>query len=99
MEGGYRVELSEAGKAELIDRTMSQSLEIMRRRIDETGTREPTIQRQGDTRILLQVPGLGSADELLTHHRENRTPDLSCRERNRGRGTKTRAPGEIIRGG
>ena len=36
---------------------MAQSLEIVRRRIDEVGTREPTIQRQGENRILVQVPG------------------------------------------
>ena len=65
IEGGYRITLSEAGRSEIIERTMAQSLEIMRRRIDETGTREPTIQRQGDTRILIQVPGLGSSEELL----------------------------------
>jgi preprotein translocase subunit SecD len=45
-------------------RTMQQSLEIIRRRIDEVGTREPTIQRQGEDRILIQVPGIGSASEL-----------------------------------
>ena len=44
---------------------MQQSLEIIRRRVDETGTREPTIQRQGADRILVQVPGIGSAEELL----------------------------------
>ncbi|MEM9139270.1 MAG: protein translocase subunit SecD, partial [Pseudomonadota bacterium] len=55
-----RVELSEAGEKAIIDRTMAQSVEIMRRRIDETGTREPTIQRQGERRILIQVPGLSS---------------------------------------
>ena len=43
---------------------MQQSLEIIRRRIDEVGTREPTIQRQGTDRILIQVPGIGSASEL-----------------------------------
>ena len=43
---------------------MQQSLEIIRRRIDEVGTREPTIQRQGTDRILIQVPGIGSAAEL-----------------------------------
>ena len=32
-------------------------VEIVRRRIDETGTKEPTIQRQGADRILVQVPG------------------------------------------
>ena len=44
---------------------MQQSLEIIRRRVDETGTREPSIQRQGSDRILVQVPGIGSAEELL----------------------------------
>ncbi|MFK7945200.1 MAG: protein translocase subunit SecD [Paracoccaceae bacterium] len=62
---GYRIALSEAGQGEIINRTMAQSVEIMRRRIDETGTREPTIQRQGLNRILIQVPGLGSSAELL----------------------------------
>ena len=65
VDGGYRLALTEAGRAAITDRTMNQSLEIMRRRIDETGTREPTIQRQGESRILIQVPGLGSSKELL----------------------------------
>jgi preprotein translocase subunit SecD len=58
------VALSEAEKLATDDRTMQQSVEIIRRRVDEVGTREPTIQRQGEDRILIQVPGLGSADEL-----------------------------------
>ncbi|MEM0989324.1 MAG: protein translocase subunit SecD [Pseudomonadota bacterium] len=65
VEGGFDLTMSEAGTRSIIDRTMAQSVEIMRRRIDETGTREPTIQRQGERRILIQVPGLGSSDELL----------------------------------
>ncbi|MDE3028777.1 MAG: protein translocase subunit SecD, partial [Paracoccaceae bacterium] len=44
--------------------TMQQSLEIVRRRVDAAGTREPTIQREGTDRILIEVPGIGSADEL-----------------------------------
>lgn len=43
---------------EIQDQTIGQSIEIVRRRIDETGTREPIIQRQGDDRILVQLPGL-----------------------------------------
>ncbi|WP_281971897.1 protein translocase subunit SecD [Ruegeria faecimaris] len=58
------VQLSEAEKLASDDRTVRQSLEIIRRRIDEVGTREPTIQRQGTDRILIQVPGIGSAGEL-----------------------------------
>ncbi|MBR9893075.1 protein translocase subunit SecD [bacterium] len=58
------VTLSEAEQRATDERTMQQSLEIIRRRIDEVGTREPTIQRQGSDRILIQVPGIGSAAEL-----------------------------------
>ena len=58
------VTLSEAEKRASDDRTVRQALEIVRRRIDEVGTREPTIQRQGTDRILIQVPGIGSAAEL-----------------------------------
>jgi preprotein translocase subunit SecD len=59
------VTLTPAEKAAIDARTMQQSLEIIRRRVDETGTREPSIQRQGADRILVQVPGIGSAEELL----------------------------------
>ena len=58
------VQLSEAEKLATDERTIQQSLEIIRRRVDEAGTREPTIQRQGKDRILIQVPGIGSATEL-----------------------------------
>ena len=58
------VTLSEAERVATDERTMRLSLEIIRRRVDEAGTREPTIQRQGADRILIQVPGIGSAEEL-----------------------------------
>ncbi|MDB6182421.1 protein translocase subunit SecD [Paracoccus fistulariae] len=58
------VQLSDAEKAATDQRTVQQSLEIIRRRVDEVGTREPTIMQQGQDRILIQVPGIGSADEL-----------------------------------
>jgi preprotein translocase subunit SecD len=58
------IALSDAEKLASDQRTVQQSLEIIRRRIDEVGTREPTIQRQGADRILIQVPGIGSAAEL-----------------------------------
>ena len=62
--GDIVVRLSEAEQRATDDRTMRQALEIIRRRIDEVGTREPTIQRQGADRILIQVPGIGSAAEV-----------------------------------
>ncbi|AGI67798.1 protein export membrane protein SecD/SecF-fusion protein [Octadecabacter antarcticus 307] len=58
------ITLSDAEKVATDDRTVRQALEIVRRRIDETGTREPSIQRQGSNRILIQVPGVGSAQEV-----------------------------------
>jgi preprotein translocase subunit SecD len=63
-DGVIVVQLSEAEKAASDDRTVQQALEIIRRRIDEVGTREPNIQRQGADRILVQVPGVGSAQEV-----------------------------------
>ena len=47
-------------KKEVID----QSIEILRLRVDETGTIEPTITREGDDRILLQVPGIKDTTDL-----------------------------------
>lgn len=53
----------EAGLKAIYDQTISQSIEIVRRRIDELGTTEPVIQRQGKSRILIQAPG-ANAEEL-----------------------------------
>ena len=36
----------------------------MRRRIDETGTKEPTIQREGSDRILVQLPGVDNPEHV-----------------------------------
>ncbi|WP_127900493.1 protein translocase subunit SecD [Solirhodobacter olei] len=58
------IQLSPAEKAATDQRTMQQSLEIVRRRIDAAGTREPTIQQEGSDRILIEVPGIGSAEQL-----------------------------------
>ena len=46
------------------DQTVEQSIEIVRRRVDETGTSEPVIQRQGDQRIVLQLPGLDDPERV-----------------------------------
>ena len=59
-------------KKEVID----QSIEILRRRVDETGTIEPTIVREGDDRILLQMPGIKDTTEL-----KRKIGRASCRER------------------
>ena len=43
---------------------VDQSIEIIRRRIDETGTKEPTIQREGQDRILVQLPGVDNPEHV-----------------------------------
>ena len=45
---------------------VEQSIEIVRRRVDPKGVKEPTITRQGDDRILLQVPGEDDPEKLKT---------------------------------
>jgi preprotein translocase subunit SecD len=55
---------TEAGLTQLKARTVDQSIEVVRRRIDETGTREPTIIRQGEDRIVVQVPGVEDPQRL-----------------------------------
>ena len=59
-----QVTLTEEAIRERRRSAIEQSIEIVRRRIDELGTREPTIQRQGDERILVQVPGLQDPERL-----------------------------------
>lgn len=54
--------LNEMAVADLLTQTINQSIEIVRRRVDELGTTEPSIARQGDRRILLQVPGANAED-------------------------------------
>jgi preprotein translocase subunit SecD len=46
------------------NQAVEQSIEIVRRRVDETGTKEPSIQRQGADRILLQLPGLDDPERI-----------------------------------
>ena len=46
------------------NQVLQQSIEIVRRRVDEFGTTEPSIQRQGADRILVQVPGLDDPERL-----------------------------------
>jgi preprotein translocase subunit SecD len=43
---------------------VDQSIEIVRRRIDETGTKEPIIEREGQDRILVQLPGVENPEHV-----------------------------------
>ena len=55
---------SEAGLEQAVSDAMDSATEVVRRRIDSLGTREPTIIRQGDDRIVVQVPGLDDPQAL-----------------------------------
>ena len=55
---------TQAGLEQAISNAMDSAIEVIRKRIDSLGTREPTIIRQGDTRIVVQVPGLDDPQAL-----------------------------------
>jgi protein-export membrane protein SecD len=59
------MKMTDAFKAETKTTTVNESIEVVRRRIDKLGTREPTIERQGEDRILVQVPGLSDPSRLI----------------------------------
>lgn len=56
--------LSDAAQKERRRLVVNQSIEIVRRRIDETGMREPSIQQQGEDRILVQLPGVKDPEAI-----------------------------------
>ncbi len=57
--------MSDDFKVRTKDQILEESIEVVRRRIDQLGTREPTIERQGEDRILVQVPGLSDPQRLI----------------------------------
>jgi preprotein translocase subunit SecD len=63
-EGLIRVTVTDAGVRDKSRKAVEQSIEVIRRRVDALGTREPSIQRQGDDRVLVQVPGLQDPQTL-----------------------------------
>ncbi len=82
--GAVDIRLTPEAIVELRQNAVSQSIEIIRGRIDELGTTEPNIQRQGDDRILVQVPGegdskrvkdlIGSTAQMTLHLVDEATP-------------------------
>lgn len=63
-EGVVRMTLSELAIRERARSAVAQSMEIVRRRIDQTGVNEPTIQVQGSDRILVQLPGVDDPERI-----------------------------------
>jgi protein-export membrane protein, SecD/SecF family len=75
--GLLRLRLTDEGIGYRVSSALSQSIEVVRRRVDELGTTEPLIQRQGDDRIIVQVPGLQDPQRLKALL--NQTAKLSFR--------------------
>jgi protein-export membrane protein SecD len=61
-DGVILIAPTEAGLQRRIENSVSRSIDVIRRRIDPNGTTEATIQAQGGSRILIQVPGLEPAE-------------------------------------
>jgi len=71
----FRVSITDENIESIKKRTIEQSIEVLRKRIDPTGTTEMTLAREGDERILLQVPGAKNVDEIKA--RINKSANLS----------------------
>lgn len=71
----FRVSITEANIADIQKRTIAQSMNVLRRRIDPQGTTEMTIAPEGDDRILLQIPGAKNVDDIKSVI--NKTANLS----------------------
>jgi SecD/SecF fusion protein len=63
-EGLIQITVTEQGVADKIRRAVDQTIEVLRRRVDALGTTEPNIQRQGNDRVLVEVPGLQDTSRL-----------------------------------
>ena len=64
--GILTLHMTDAFKTQTQQQILEQSIEVVRRRIDALGTREPGISRQGEDRILVEVPGLQDPEQLKT---------------------------------
>ncbi|PTW60051.1 preprotein translocase subunit SecD [Breoghania corrubedonensis] len=65
-DGLVRFSFTDEGLAQRIRSVVDQSIEVIRRRVDQLGTTEPSIQRQGEDRILVEAPGLDDPERLKT---------------------------------
>jgi preprotein translocase subunit SecD len=63
-DGTFVFRYSEQAQHARISAAVTQSIEIVRRRVDELGTREPSIQRQGADRVVVQLPGVKDPERI-----------------------------------
>jgi protein-export membrane protein SecD len=66
VNGTFVMKMTDAYKDSTSNEILNQSIEVVRRRVDALGTKEPIITREGEDRILIQVPGLSDPQRLLT---------------------------------
>jgi len=62
---GYKFSLSREEEKRIQQNAVNQGLETIRNRVDQFGVAEPTIQAQGERRILIQLPGIKDADRAI----------------------------------
>jgi protein-export membrane protein SecD len=62
--GTIRIEYTPKALSDIQQQILAQSIEIIKRRVDEEGVREPTVIRQGQDRIIVQMPGLKDPERL-----------------------------------
>jgi protein-export membrane protein SecD len=62
--GDVEIKPDEVALEDERQQAVKQSIEIVRRRIDELGTKEPSIQQEGSDRILVQLPGIDNPEEV-----------------------------------
>ncbi len=60
----FTLTLSKYGLIKIKNASLDQSIEIVRRRVDEVGTNEPTILKRGNDRILVELPGLDDPNRI-----------------------------------
>ncbi|MGA8689161.1 MAG: protein translocase subunit SecD [Methyloceanibacter sp.] len=63
-DNGIVLKVTEAGLTQRMNSAIQASIETIRRRVDAFGTTEPSIQRQGRNRVLVQVPGISDVERL-----------------------------------
>ncbi|MET0606149.1 MAG: protein translocase subunit SecD [Beijerinckiaceae bacterium] len=63
--GAFQIAITDVGVNEKIGNAIGRSIEVIRKRIDPSGVTEPNIQRQGFDRVLVQVPGVTDAQNII----------------------------------
>ena len=74
-ERNFRITITEENIESIKNRTIAQSIEVLRKRIDPTGTTEMTLAKEGSDRILLQIPGAKDVSDIK--ERINKTANLT----------------------